>query len=91
MGHSSGLRARPERALALAVSSPLAVMIAGYFIPEDWRLKAIVERDIAACKAGEVALSNEYLDRVRVEEVLGAVAGLLVIAAVYLMVTKPGL
>jgi uncharacterized membrane protein len=76
---------------AMSIIALLAMMIVGYFIPEDRRLQAIVERDIAAFETGEVALSNEYLRRVRVEEVLGAVAGLLVMAAVYLMVTKPGL
>jgi uncharacterized membrane protein len=76
---------------AMSIIALLAVMILVYFIPEDRRLQTIVERDIAAFEVGEVALSNEYLRRVRVEEVLGAVAGLLVMAAVYLMVTKPGL
>jgi uncharacterized membrane protein len=76
---------------AMSIIAVLAVMILAYFIPEDRRLQAVVERDIAASEAGEVALSDEYLHRVRVEEVLGAIAGLLVIAAIYLMVTKPGL
>lgn len=76
---------------AMSIVALLAVMIVAYFIPEDRRLQAILGRDIAAFEGGEVTLSNQYLHRVRVEEVLGAVAGLLVIAAVYLMVTKPGL
>jgi uncharacterized membrane protein len=76
---------------AMSIIALLAVMIVAYFIPEDRRLQAIVERDIGAFERGEVALSNEYLHRLRVEEVLGAVAGLLVVAAIYLMVTKPGL
>jgi uncharacterized membrane protein len=76
---------------AMSIIALLAVMLIAYFIPEDRRLLAIVQRDIGASEGGEVALSDEYLGRVRIEEILGALAGLLVIAAVYLMVTKPGL
>jgi uncharacterized membrane protein len=76
---------------ALAIVVILAVMLAAYFIPEDRRLQAMVERDIEASGSGEVALSDQYLRRVRLEAAMGTVADLLVIAAVYLMVTKPGL
>jgi uncharacterized membrane protein len=69
----------------------LALMLLVYFIPEDRRLEAMVRRDIEAAGGGEVALSAEYLRRVRWEATIGTVADLLVIAAVYLMVTKPGL
>jgi uncharacterized membrane protein len=69
----------------------LALMLGAYFIPEDRRLQAMVERDIAASGSGEVAISAEYRRRVRIEAAAGTFADLLVIAAVYLMVTKPGL
>jgi uncharacterized membrane protein len=36
-------------------------------------------------------LSDQYQRRVRVEAGMGVIADLLTIAAVYLMVTKPGL
>jgi uncharacterized membrane protein len=75
----------------LAIVVILAVMLAAYFIPEDRRLQAMVERDIEASGSGEVVLSDQYLRRVRLEAAMGTVADLLVIAAVYLMVTKPGL
>jgi uncharacterized membrane protein len=75
----------------LAIVLILAVMLGAYFIPEDRRLQAMVERDIEASGSGEVALSDQYLRRVRLEAAMGTVADLLVIAAVYLMVTKPGL
>jgi uncharacterized membrane protein len=75
----------------LAIVIVLAAMLVAYFIPEDRRLQAMVERDIEASGSGEVKLSDEYLRRVRIEALLGTVADLLVIAAVYLMVTKPGL
>jgi uncharacterized membrane protein len=55
-----------------------------YFIPTDRRLAAMAERDLAA---GE--LSEEYQRRARTEGIVGAVAGLLVVLAVFLMVTKP--
>jgi uncharacterized membrane protein len=76
---------------ALAIVVILAVMLGAYFIPEDRRLQAMVERDIEASGSGEVVLSDRYLWRVRLEAATGTVADLLVIAAVYLMVTKPGL
>jgi uncharacterized membrane protein len=69
----------------------LALMLGAYFIPEDRRLQAMVERDIEVSGSGDVALSDEYRRRVRLEATLGTFADLLVIAAVYLMVTKPGL
>jgi uncharacterized membrane protein len=69
----------------------LAVMLLAYFIPEDRRLQRMVESDIEASGSGEVALSDRYVRRVRLEAAMGTVADLLVIAAVYLMVTKPGL
>jgi uncharacterized membrane protein len=76
---------------ALVIVGVLALMLAAYFIPEDRRLERMVERDIAASGSGDVVLSSEYIRRVRIEAAAGTVADLLVIAAVYLMVTKPGL
>jgi uncharacterized membrane protein len=76
---------------SLTIVVVLAVMLLAYFIPEDRRLQRMVEGDIEASGSGEVALSDRYVRRVRVEAAMGTVADLLVIAAVYLMVTKPGL
>jgi uncharacterized membrane protein len=76
---------------AMGIVLLLGVMIGAYFIPEDRRLQAMIERDLSASGNPEVAISPEYRTRVRVETALGTVADLLVIAAVYLMVTKPGL
>ena len=69
----------------------LYAILGGYFIPEDRKLQAMVERDIAASGAGEVVLSEEYQRRSRREGIVGALTGLLIIVAIYLMVTKPGL
>ncbi len=76
---------------ALTIVVVLALMLGAYFIPEDRRLQRMVERDIEASGSGDVILSAEYRRRVRIEAALGTVADVLVIAAVYLMVTKPGL
>jgi uncharacterized membrane protein len=66
-------------------------LIGAYFIPTDRRLGAMVEAELQAAGDGEVVLSDEYLRRSRTEGIVGAITGLLVIAAIYLMVTKPGL
>jgi len=78
------------------VSGTLAIVIAlgalngAYFLPADRKLGAMVERDIEASGPGEVKLSDEYQRGARLEGILGTVAGLLVIVAIFLMVTKPG-
>ena len=69
----------------------LGALIGAYFIPEDRRLEAMAERDIAASGPGDVELSQEYLRRSRREGMVGGLTGLLIVVAIYLMVTKPGL
>lgn len=73
----------------------LIVLILGglngaYLIPRERRLLAQVEREIAAAGDGEVALSADYQRRARQIGGVGALAGLLVLLAIFLMVTKPG-
>jgi uncharacterized membrane protein len=75
---------------ALTIVIVISAILGGYFIPEDRRLQAMVERDIAAAGDGEVVLSGEYQRRARVEGIVGAITGLLIVAAIYLMVTQPG-
>ncbi len=60
-------------------------LLGGYFIPADRRLAAQAERELA--ETGEV--SEDYLRQARREGMVGALTGLLLIAAVFLMVTKP--
>jgi uncharacterized membrane protein len=55
-----------------------------YFIPTDRRLAGLAERDLAAG-----GLSDDYQRRARTDGIIGALAGLLVVLAVFLMVTKP--
>ena len=78
----------PWLAGSMATVIVLALMIVGYFIPEDRRLQAMAERDIAASGSGGVALSPAYERRVRLQGALGAVAGGLVVVAAFLMVTS---
>jgi uncharacterized membrane protein len=74
-----------------AIAIILGGMNGAYFVPADRKLEAMAERDIAAGPDdGEITMSDEYLRGARIEGIVGAIAGLLVIAAVFLMVVKPG-
>jgi uncharacterized membrane protein len=66
-------------------------LIGAYFIPADRRLGPMVEREIEAAGDGEVTLSDEYQRGARTEGIVGTVTGILLVVAIYLMVTKPGL
>jgi uncharacterized membrane protein len=68
----------------------LGGLIGGYFIPTDRKLGAMVEREIDAAGGGGVRLSEEYQGAARTEGILGAVAGVLIVIAIFLMVVKPG-
>jgi hypothetical protein len=53
----------------------------------------MVEAEIAAAGDREITLSDlsqEYQRRGRMEGIVGAITGVLLIVAVYLMVVKPG-
>jgi uncharacterized membrane protein len=73
-----------------AILIVLGGLLGAYFIPKDKKLAALAERDIAASGAGEIVLSEEYVRGARQIGAVGGLAGFLVIAAVFLMVTKPG-
>ena len=60
-------------------------LLGGYFIPADRRLAVQAERELA--ETGEV--SEDYLSQARREGMVGALTGVLLLAAVFLMVTKP--
>jgi uncharacterized membrane protein len=72
----------------------IAIVLGGlngaYFIPGERRLAAQVEGEIAAAGDGEVVLSEEYQRKARQMGMVGALAGLLVLLAIFLMVAKPG-
>jgi uncharacterized membrane protein len=73
-------------AATLVIAVVLGGMNGAYFIPSDRRLGAMVTRELLA--GGD--LSEEYQRRARAQGMMGALAGLLVVIAVFLMVTKPG-
>jgi hypothetical protein len=81
---------------AFWISATFAIVIAlggllgAYFIPADRRLGAMAAREIEAAGGGEIVLSDEYQRGARTEGILGGVAGVLVIVAIFLMVAKPG-
>jgi hypothetical protein len=71
-----------------AILIVLGGLIGAYFIPTDRRLGAVAARDVAG--GGDVVLSDEYQRAARTEGMVGALAGFLVIVAIFLMVVKPG-
>jgi hypothetical protein len=61
-----------------------------YFTPTDRKLGAMARSEIEAGGGGDVELSQDYMRQARREGTIGAIAGLLILLAVLLMVTKPG-
>jgi uncharacterized membrane protein len=68
----------------------LGGIMGAVFMPSARRLKALAERDIAAAGQGSYQPSDEYNKRARIEAIFGPITGLLLVLAVFLMVTKPG-
>ena len=64
----------------------LGALNGAYFVPSDRRLAPLVERDLA--ENGEP--SEAYLAQAKRQGMIGGLAGVLVLAAIFLMVTKPG-
>jgi uncharacterized membrane protein len=75
---------------SFAIVIVLGGLIGGYFIPADRRLGAMVSGEIAAAGPGAVALSEDYQRRARTEGRVGALAGVLIVVAIFLMIAKPG-
>jgi uncharacterized membrane protein len=75
---------------SFAIVIALGGLIGAYFIPSDRRLGAMAAREIAAAGAGAVVLSDDYQRGARNQGIAGGIAGVLVIAAIVLMVVKPG-
>jgi hypothetical protein len=78
----------------LTIVAIIAVALIFFFIPTDRRLLPIIERAIADAGGKELQLADlpkEYQRWGRLEGLIGSILGLLLIAAVYMMVTKPGL
>lgn len=75
---------------SMAIVIVLGGLIGAYFIPADRRLGPMVARELEAAGDGPVTLSAEYQRRARTEGAVGALAGALIVLAVFLMVVKPG-
>jgi hypothetical protein len=73
-----------------AIVIVIGAIMGAVFMPTAKKLKALSERDIAAAGGGQVALSDEYNQRARLEAIFGPITGLLLVAAVFLMTTKLG-
>jgi uncharacterized membrane protein len=77
-------------AITLAIVIVLGGLTGAYFVPTDRKLLALAQRDIAAAGSGEVVMSDEYQRKARAIGMVGALAGVLILVAIFLMVTKPG-
>ena len=78
---------RPWGSATFAILIVLGGLVGGYFVPTDRRLAEMAERDLAS-ESGE--LSEEYQRGARTIGMVGGLAGVLVLVAILLMVTKPG-
>ena len=68
----------------IVIALVLGGLLGSYFIPTDKKLLAMAERDLA----GD-GVSDEYQRLARREGQVGTFAGLLIVAAIFLMVVKP--
>ena len=72
----------------------IGALLGAYFIPADRKLGPMVQREIDEAGPGEITLSMlspEYQRQGRMEGIVGTIVGILLIVAIYLMTTKPGL
>jgi uncharacterized membrane protein len=67
----------------------LGGLVGAYFIPTDKKLAAMSEREAAAAGEGPFTPSDEYQALAQREGAIGGLAGLLIVAALFLMITKP--
>jgi uncharacterized membrane protein len=73
-----------------AILIVLGGLTGAYFIPTEKRMQALAERDVAAAGGGEIVLSEEYQRQAKMVSYVGPLAGILLVVAVFLMVTKLG-
>jgi hypothetical protein len=72
----------------------IALTILFFFIPTDRRLLPMIEKAVADAGDRELQLEDlpkEYVRWGRLEGLVGSFLGILLIVAIYFMVTKPGL
>jgi len=68
----------------------LGGLIGGYFIPTDRKLEAMATEEIKAAGDGPVEFSEEFQAKARIEGMVGGFTGILIVAAILLMVVQPG-
>jgi uncharacterized membrane protein len=73
----------------LVIAIVLGGLIGAYFVPTDKKLSAMAEREAAAAGEGPFTPSAEYQALAQREGAIGGLAGLLIVAALFLMITKP--
>ena len=77
----------PWVSATFAILIVLGGLLGGYFVPTDRRLGEMAERDLAS---GSAEMSAEYQAGAKQVGAVGGLAGVLVLVAIFLMVTKPG-
>jgi uncharacterized membrane protein len=78
----------------LTIVIVIGLVLIFFFIPVDRRLLPMIEKAIADAGERELQLADlppTYQRLGRAEGIVGAILGILLIVAIYLMVTKPGL
>jgi hypothetical protein len=86
-GVDSDTMGKPWVGITFAIAIVLGGLQGAYFIPTDRKLAAMAEKELAD---GATTLSEDYQRQARREGAIGALAGFLIVLAVFLMVVKPG-
>lgn len=78
--------------IPFAILIVLFALMGSFFTPQSRKLAELAAKDVAAAGAGDgpVTWSGEYDALARRVAIVGTVAGVLVLLAIFLMVTKPG-
>jgi len=78
----------------MAIVVVIALLNFGFFIPTDRKLLPMIEGVVADAGGRDLPLEElpeEYQRKGKLEGILGSVTGVLLVVAIYMMVTKPGL
>ena len=78
---------KPWLSVSLGLVAVIALLNLFYFIPQDKKLEAMVAREL---EAGGGELSEEYQRASRIEGMVGAATGLMLVVIIFMMTTKPG-
>ena len=86
-GVDADYMSKPWLGITFAIAIVLGGLQGAYFVPTDRKLAALAEKELAD---GATTLSDDYQRQAQREGMMGAIAGFLIILAVFLMVIKPG-